>query len=1459
MKKGKERGMINREYNSLKRMLMFFMAVILCMTFCPFENAVMEAEAAESYKFTRSFISGDGDISSKFRLTIGEYNLTGLCRHGGPASSPSSRAVITKLKRTDDRFYLAYYYGRIRGWTSGAEGCDLARAFHYATYGTAYHQSVSKSKTMISKAKAYAQENGIPDNFVAYDCDPADGSQEFIAWYYAPGGYLKIVKKSSDKDTTRTGKYSFKDIQYKVYSSESTKSKCYGILTCNKSGVTDKIKLPADGFEARIYYVRETKTNEFFKISSKWYKVSVTPGSTKTLTVTDKPEYGSLLFNKVFTDDSDEDAVKKGFKFVLTNNNDSRLKYTSVSDDKGQVEFKDVLIGKYTLKEVISTSQYEKGYRSVTRSKTVTIGSGSNTLGTSSNSFINEKKTEKPGLIISKQTDDNGSLKGWEFTVKNTVTGEVRKDVTDDEGLIIIENLPAGTYEITEVMTDEQECRYYHPEPQRITILAGAKSYSVVSFENKGVSQSVKIKKVSEDRMIEGIEFTISGTKYSGTEYECDIEPISGTSDENGILNVGGLPPGEYVVEETGFEADKYINAYPLEGYENPARKFTVTGEGVVLNGKLMDSGEIEFENRPFKIRLEKTEMLADGTLTDNPVKGAEYELYYLNGTEEILTGVYTTDSDGVIEVYDVCPGNYRFYETSVPAGYIERSEEETLEFTLKSTGNGSITIKDFNRQKYGSVFIKKSDEKDNPVENAEFGLFFDEACKNAAMDKNGKMLVEKSDERGYIIFDNLEWNTYYLKEIKAPRGYEVSDEVRPILIGYDDISDAVTTDYEIHMKNDRMKGTVELRKVDESGDTIEGCAVYDLYRNDGVLIKEGLRTGIDNDGDGSPDGTGVIRVSGLEWGSYYFLEKEAPLSYSLSEEKVRFTVNAFSGGTVQRLKAVDRIQTTYVIATKKILASDIHYEHGVPSFTFNLKGTDAAGDEHEYNRVVTFPESYVDAHTAADGYVSISTTFSDIPAGIYDLTEDNVIRYEFREIEANSLINGSVNGESVRFDLLDGKTIGAATFINVKNEWNDYSDTGTRANIVKKQKLYTALTAEYTGKVLEGNMPVDDFNDYLEVNAVYDDGSEVKLEASAYSVADIDGNIFDRTPKVAGYYTLTVTHSESGIEYSAIVEIQVAPAEWCTVHFEVDGGSRLQDMKVWKYDTLSESTNDVSQYTTYRDYYKFSGWFTDENKVREFSTDKSEVISDITLYAKWVHKHLSDYSWAEIEEISLSGKAADILGECFDETKEDIRDGRLSSYEHTGSFSYQGKKVHAMITGFGTDTDAEGRMVGISFMTYEAAGKAPMNVLETNIGGWEGSELRAAMNSGINADITDAALKSSMKRVKRFSAAKSDDGSLSIVTTYDKLAVPSQMELAGVFGFESRFTAVPDIEYGVLKSLKGEGNMYPLFNGIVPDGSSNSEKALGRGYTYWTRSLSVDSSGFCTVLPNGAFSFTGS
>lgn len=1466
--------MIIREYSSIKRVFACILIIALCISLNPDWKNQEEAEAATVYKFTSSLIWGDGDVSAKFRITRNGYNLTGLCRHGGPPNSAAASAVMKELKRTDTRFYLAYYYGKVKGWTSGAKGCDLARAFNYATYGNAYHQSASRSKSMISKAKAYVNEHGVPENFVAYDCDPTNGTQEFIAWYYVPSGYLKLTKKSADENTVRTGKYSFKNIQYKVYASENTNSRCYGTFDCSKGGSSEKIKLPPDGFEARTYYVKETKTNDYFKMSSKWYRVSVSPGRTKTLTVKDEPKLGTLRFTKVLTADSSAEGSCEGFRFTLTNKNDSKLKYSGVSDKNGNVIISDILIGTYVLKEELTASQLEKGYKAVSKEITVTIKAGSNTLGTESNCFENKMLTDKPRLIISKTTDDNGPVEGWKFTVKNTVTGETRTGTTDSFGEIRYDKLPAGTYEIIENMSDEQCIRYRQPAKQTVTIADADTECVAVEFVNRGRSEPLKIKKISEDGIIEGIEFELTGIKYYGTEQQEKIDTVTGTTDENGILDFGELVPGHYVIEETGFSAANYFNRYPLDGYDNPARRINVTSEGIEVDGNPVKDGEIEFENIPFSIRLEKTEILADGTKTDNPVEGAEYELYKVIDGEEAFVGTYVTDMYGRAEVYNVGPGDYRFYETSVPAGYMESVEavagtgdenDETVlmkpaavECTISPHGEGKVVVKDSNRQKYGSVFIKKLDKDDNPVEDAEFTLFSDEACTMAANNKDGNELVKKSDERGYVLFENLEWNTYYLKETKAPRGFNASSDVRKLVIGYDREQESIVTDYEIHVINEHKPGSVELSKVNQDGHIIAAQAVYDLYRNDGTMVKAGLKTGEDNDGDGVPDGTGVIKVSNLEWGSYYFLEKQAPEGYMLSDEKIRFTVNAFTGGTVQKLTAEDKITTTYVVVSKKIIADDIHFEHGVPTFTFNLKGKDIDGTEREYNRNVTFSEDYVKKYTEADGYVCLSATFSDIPAGIYTLTEDTVLRYKLKEIEPESLINGVIKGNCVEFNLNEGNLFGTATFINEKNDWNDYSDTTAVANIVRKQKMYTVLTAEYNGQILDGNMPITDFSDYCDVVAVYDDGSEMAIGESEYTVTDVDGNVFERTPKVQGNYMLTVTHTENGITHTALVEIQVAAAKKVTVNFDVNGGSPLESMQVWKYDTLAESTNNPSLYTTAREYYKFAGWFADCEFTERINTDSTKITEDMTIHAMWEMKHLNDYSWDEIAELSEDGKAEAVLGECFEMVKQDIADGRLSSYDHTKTFIYGGKTVHAMITGFGSDVDIAGNTVGVSFMTYESAGNAAMNTIDTNIGGWKESELRDSLNSGIDADIIDTQLKSNLKEIKKLSAVKTDSGDLSIAATYDKLAIPSQIELAGVFGFDKNYLSVTDTEYGVLRSLEGEGNMYPLFQGIVPDSSVNSESALGRGYTYWTRSIAADTCGFCTVLPNGAFSFTG-
>ena len=56
--------------------------------------------------------------------------------------------------------------------------------------------------------------------------------------------------------------------------------------------------------------------------------------------------------------------------------------------------------------------------------------------------------------------------------------------------------------------------------------------------------------------------------------------------------------------------------------------------------------------------------------------------------------------------------------------------------------------------------------------------------------------------------------------------------------------------------------------------------------------------------------------------------------------------------------------------------------------------------------------------------------------------------------------------------------------------------------------------------------------------------------------------------------------------------------------------------------------------------------------------------------------------------------------------------------------------------------------------------------------------------------------------------------------------------------------TTAGDTDIGTPANIKGEGYQYELFQGIVPDGVSGTEKALKPGYKYHTRSLAFQSGG---------------
>lgn len=75
-----------------------------------------------------------------------------------------------------------------------------------------------------------------------------------------------------------------------------------------------------------------------------------------------------------------------------------------------------------------------------------------------------------------------------------------------------------------------------------------------------------------------------------------------------------------------------------------------------------------------------------------------------------------------------------------------------------------------------GAVTFTKADEKDRPLQGAEFTLYTDAACTHP-------LDTATSDETGLVQFEKQPGGTYYLKETKAPRGHTAENTVWTVKI----------------------------------------------------------------------------------------------------------------------------------------------------------------------------------------------------------------------------------------------------------------------------------------------------------------------------------------------------------------------------------------------------------------------------------------------------------------------------------------------------------------------------------------------------------------------------------------------------------------------------------------------------------------------------------------------------
>ena len=283
-------------------------------------------------------------------------------------------------------------------------------------------------------------------------------------------------------------------------------------------------------------------------------------------------------------------------------------------------------------------------------------------------------------------------------------------------------------------------------------------------------------------------------------------------------------------------------------------------------------------------------------------IEGAKYRLsgtsdYGTKVSEEVTTGA---QGDAVFEGIE--KGTYRLKETHSPDDWLL----DKAEYTVKVDGTGKVTfngkdekivLKDSPRIHSDISFMKLSTQKgnSNPVKGAKFRL---EGKSHYGTDV---MEYATSDDSGRVMFSNIEWGDYKLKEVVTPDGYIPSGKEYDASVsdaGIGGISDVeMLTSGSPVIKNEPYH-TVEVSKQSSyDGSLLEGAEFKLTGTSD---------YGTPYDLKATSGSNGLASFKGLEAGTYVLQETKAPKGHIIDSTKRAVKVNADGTYTIDGLELND-------------------------------------------------------------------------------------------------------------------------------------------------------------------------------------------------------------------------------------------------------------------------------------------------------------------------------------------------------------------------------------------------------------------------------------------------------------------------------------------------------------------------------------------------------------------------
>lgn len=494
--------------------------------------------------------------------------------------------------------------------------------------------------------------------------------------------------------------------------------------------VYEDLRTDADGkiqitnLDSGSYIITEIKAPDGYIIDDTPKTITVEDGKTYSLTYENTRRPG-LLIKKV---DSETGKALSGARFKVTRGDGSVVLEDGVTDAYGTLHLPELDTGTYIVTEIKAPD----GYVIDDMPKTVELRAGETYTVTFEN-------TKKSGVTLKKIDEDTRQpLKNALFKITKANGELVKEAETDVDGVISLDELPAGSYVITEIKAPDGYI--LQDAPKTVEIKDGG-SYEFV-FTNKR-AYGLQIRK------------TVSGTGEALAGAKFTVEKATGervgtfTTNSAGIVNVTGLEDGVYVVTE--------ISA--PEGY-----RLDTTPQNVIV--KAGEMATVEFENEELSsIRIKKIDAVTR--------KGIYGVRFLIKDSRNNIVGEYTTDQDGYIELEDeLSDGKYKVEEIKAADGYVLDEEVKTIRVKRGETTElvwENVPI-------VGQIQIVKKSAEDNALTNLAAGSLLSGAVFEITNADTGVVAdTVTSDNRGVAASRPLPLGRYFVQEITAPKYYQLN------------------------------------------------------------------------------------------------------------------------------------------------------------------------------------------------------------------------------------------------------------------------------------------------------------------------------------------------------------------------------------------------------------------------------------------------------------------------------------------------------------------------------------------------------------------------------------------------------------------------------------------------------------------------------------------------------------